>query len=176
MSLHDEKILVWFAISTEGIIGSYFFFEESVNKENYLETLKILFWHRHVQRLNSANYYFQQDGGTSHTAHNVQKWLNEKFSNRFMDKKKWPPRSPYLNPCDFYLWGYLKSVVYNPLPKKLDDLKANIEREIRKKVESRNHFVCFLYIIIKNGKLILNASLKKNCINRNSVFFTDYKK
>ncbi len=49
-----------------------------------------------------------------------------------MDKKKWPPRSPDLNPCDFYLWGYLKSVVYNPLPKTLDELKANIEREIKK--------------------------------------------
>jgi hypothetical protein len=35
-------------------------------------------------------------------------------------------------PCDFYLWGYLKSVVYNPLPKTLDKLKANIEREIKK--------------------------------------------
>ena len=44
----------------------------------------------------------------------------------------WPPRSPDLNPCDFYLWGYLKSVVYNPLPKTLDDLKANIVREIKK--------------------------------------------
>ena len=45
----------------------------------------------------------------------------------------WPPRSPDLNPCDFYLWGHLKSMVYNnPLPKTLDDLKANIEREIKK--------------------------------------------
>ena len=39
------------------------------------------------------------------------------FSNRSVDKKKWPPQSPDLNPCDFYLWGYLKSVVYNQLPK-----------------------------------------------------------
>ena len=44
----------------------------------------------------------------------------------------WPPRSPDLNPCDFFLWGYLKSKVYEPLPKTLDDLKANIEREIKR--------------------------------------------
>lgn len=44
----------------------------------------------------------------------------------------WPPRSPDLNPCDFFLWGYLKSVVYNPLPKTLQELKINIEREIKK--------------------------------------------
>ena len=41
------------------------------------------------------------------------------------------PRSPDLNTCDFYLWGYLKSKVYNTLPKNLDELKSNIEREIK---------------------------------------------
>jgi hypothetical protein len=41
------------------------------------------------------------------------------------------PRSPDLNPCDFFLWGYLKAKLYNPLPKTLDDLEANIEREIK---------------------------------------------
>ena len=47
-------------------------------------------------------------------------------------RKKWPSRSPDLNPCDYFLWGYLKSRVYNPLPKDLDDLNvANIEREIK---------------------------------------------
>lgn len=131
MPLHDEKILVWCAISAEGIIGPYFF-EESVNQHNYLEMLQTFFWRRHVQRPNSSKYYFQQDGATPHTADKVQKWLSEKFSNRFIDKKKWPPRSPDLNPCDYYLWGYLKSVAYNPLPKTLNDLKANIEREIKK--------------------------------------------
>ena len=43
----------------------------------------------------------------------------------------WPPRSPDLNPCDFYLWGYLRSKIYSPKPKNIDDLKANIKREIR---------------------------------------------
>ena len=49
-----------------------------------------------------------------------------------MTKKQWPPRSPDLNPCDYFLWGYLKSKVYKPLPKTLDDLKENITREIQK--------------------------------------------
>ena len=43
----------------------------------------------------------------------------------------WPARSPDLNPCDFHLWGHLKAVVYNPLPNTLEDLKANITREIK---------------------------------------------
>ncbi len=69
---------------------------------------------------------------TPHTADATQTWLKSKFSKKFVDKKMWPPRSPDLNPCNFYLWGHLKSVVYNPLPKTLDDLKANIRREIKK--------------------------------------------
>lgn len=131
MPLHDEKLLVWCSISAEGIIGPYFF-EGSVNKDNYLQMLQTFFLRRHVQRPNSSKYYFQQDGATPHTADIVQKWLSDKFSHRFIDKKKWPPRSPDLNPCDYYLWGYLKSVVYNPLPKTLDALRSNIEREIKK--------------------------------------------
>jgi hypothetical protein len=62
----------------------------------------------------------------------VQTWLRSQFGNFFIDKESWPPRSPDFNPCDFYLWGHLKALVYNPLPKTMDDLKANISREIRK--------------------------------------------
>ena len=47
-----------------------------------------------------------------------------------MDNKKWPPRLPDLNPCDFF-WGYLNnSKVYNPQPKTLEDLKQNIRNKI----------------------------------------------
>jgi hypothetical protein len=36
----------------------------------------------------------------------------------------WPPRSPDLTPCDFFLWGFVKEAVYVPsLPKTFDDLK-----------------------------------------------------
>jgi hypothetical protein len=85
--------------------------------------------------LRTAEYkkhYFQQDGARSHTAKSVQTWLGERFGNKLVHKDLWPPRSPDLNPCDFFLCGYLKSKVYNPLPKTLDELKENIEREIKK--------------------------------------------
>ena len=44
---------------------------------------------------------------------------------------EWPPRSPDLNPLDFFLWGYLKSIVYTPLPPNLDDLQHNIEQAVQ---------------------------------------------
>jgi hypothetical protein len=54
--------------------------------------------------------------------------LTGKFGENFLPKHKWPPRSPDLNPCDYFSWGYLKGRVYSPLPKTLDDLKK-ISRE-----------------------------------------------
>jgi len=129
--LHDEKILVWCAISADKIYGAHYF-ENAVNQHNYLEMLQTFFWPKHLRTANYQKYYFQQDSATPHAANNVQMWLTSKFSNRFIDKGKWPPRSPDLNPCDFFLWGYLKQKVYNPLPKTIDQLKTNLEREIKK--------------------------------------------
>ena len=129
--LQDKKILVWCAISAERVFGPYVF-EETVNQDNYLEMLRTFFWPKVLRTADYKKYYFQQDGATPHTATAVQEWLGEKFGSKFIRKDKWPPRSPDLNPCDFYLWGHLKQVAYNPLPKTLDDLKANLEREIKK--------------------------------------------
>ena len=59
----------------------------------------------------------------------------------------WPPHSPDLNTCDFYLWGHLKSMVNNPwmISKTLDDLKANIEREIKKISKLKKSIIIFHY-------------------------------
>ena len=39
-------------------------------------------------------------------------------------------QSPDLFPLDFCLWGYLKSKVYSPCPATLNQLQANITREV----------------------------------------------
>ena len=43
----------------------------------------------------------------------------------------WPPRSPDLSTCYFFLWGYLKSRVYTHKPRMLNDLKEALRQEIR---------------------------------------------
>ncbi|GBM08385.1 hypothetical protein AVEN_108380-1 [Araneus ventricosus] len=42
----------------------------------------------------------------------------------------WSPRSPDLNPCDFWLWGYLKDVVYGGPNANLTELKNRITQHI----------------------------------------------
>ncbi|GBM19504.1 hypothetical protein AVEN_107979-1 [Araneus ventricosus] len=44
--------------------------------------------------------------------------------------KAWPSRSPDLNPCDFWLWGYLKDVVFSTPIAHLAELKARIAQHI----------------------------------------------
>ena len=51
-------------------------------------------------------------------------------SRKSIQGRDWPARSPDLNPLDFFLWGYLKSKVYSPLPNNLDELETNIRREV----------------------------------------------
>ena len=38
---------------------------------------------------------------------------------------------PDLNPCDFFLWGYLKDRVYVPKPNNIEELKNRITEEIQ---------------------------------------------
>ena len=43
--------------------------------------------------------------------------LNESFPNRWLGRGgpvAWPPRSPDLTPLDYYLWGHMKTLVYEP--------------------------------------------------------------
>jgi hypothetical protein len=44
----------------------------------------------------------------------------------------WPPRSPDLTPCDFFLWGFVKDSVYvPPLPMSLTELRDRITHSLQ---------------------------------------------
>ncbi|GBN90917.1 hypothetical protein AVEN_239312-1, partial [Araneus ventricosus] len=53
-----------------------------------------------------------QDGAPPHIAATVKQLLNLHFGNgRIISRHfltAWPPRSPDLNPCDFWLWRLTK--------------------------------------------------------------------
>ena len=81
------------------------------------------------------NYIFQQDGAPPHWHRNVRNYLNHVLPLRWIGRSgqddlvlnTWPPRSPDLTPCDFFLWGYIKDLVYIPsLPTDVGELKDRI--------------------------------------------------
>ena len=55
------------------------------------------------------------DGAPAHTTNRNMEYLDTLFLGRVILYKsirgqQWPPRSPDLNPCDYFLWGYLKEI------------------------------------------------------------------
>ncbi|GFV21986.1 transposable element Tc3 transposase [Trichonephila clavipes] len=77
--------------------------------------------------------WFQQDGATCHTARATIDLLKDMFGDRLISRfgpVNWPPRSCDLTPLDYFLWGYVKSLVYADKPQTLDHLEHNIRRVI----------------------------------------------
>ncbi|GFX75713.1 uncharacterized protein TNCV_3575381 [Trichonephila clavipes] len=65
--------------------------------------------------------WFQQDGTTCHTARATIDLLKDTFGDRLISRfgpVNWPPRSCDLTPLDYFLWGYVKSMVYADKPHK----------------------------------------------------------
>ncbi|GFV09106.1 putative LOC100569746 [Trichonephila clavipes] len=55
------------------------------------------------------------DGATCHTARATIDLLKDTFGDRLFSRigpVNWPPRSCDLTPLDYFLWGYVKSLVY----------------------------------------------------------------
>jgi hypothetical protein len=59
--------------------------------------------------------------GIGHIANTLLDVLNEHFDDRVLSNHfperfgygwSWPPYYPDLNPCDYFLWGFLKDTVY----------------------------------------------------------------
>ncbi|GFU62097.1 uncharacterized protein TNCV_4893151 [Trichonephila clavipes] len=77
--------------------------------------------------------WFQQDGATCHTARATIDLLKDTFGDRLISRfgpVNWPSRSCDLTPLDYFLWGYVISLVYADKPQTLDHLEDNIRRVI----------------------------------------------
>ncbi|GFX81485.1 transposable element Tc3 transposase [Trichonephila clavipes] len=123
--------------STGGIIGPYFFKNDeghnvTVNGDQYRAMITNFF----IPELNNHDVqelWFQQDGATCHTARAIIDLLKDTFGDRLISRfgpVSWPPRSCDLTPLDYFLWGYVKSLVYADKPQTLDHLEDNIRRVI----------------------------------------------
>lgn len=122
------SINLWCGIIGEKVIGP-FFLEENLNAERYLALLEEVFDNIPLSVLRTMKY-FMQDGCGPHNAVRVQQYLNREFPVGWIGTSgpiRWPPRSPCLNPLDYFLWGFLKNEVYsNNLPNSVDEFRERI--------------------------------------------------
>ena len=136
-SVHEEVmnspgIMAWCAMSEDRIIGPYFFENGNVTGASYRNMLNDYAFPR-FQNLRN-DYIFQQDGAPAHTFNLVKAYLDTMRPNCWIGKRgptPWPARSPDLTPCDFFLWGYIKSKVYETPVGSIEQLKRRIRRVVR---------------------------------------------
>lgn len=108
---------VWMGIISNYLIGPYFL-PPNLNGETYENFLR--------QDLPDLlddiplnlirDMWFQHDGCPAHFRRSVREWLDTNYPNKWIGRGgpiPWPARSPDLTPMDFYVWGHMKSLVYN---------------------------------------------------------------
>uniref|UniRef100_A0A158P5N4 DUF4817 domain-containing protein n=1 Tax=Tetranychus urticae TaxID=32264 RepID=A0A158P5N4_TETUR len=131
-NLGSEKIMVWCGVWAEGRIGPYFY-TENVKGDSYRAMLETFVFPKLAEVREDWQEYFiwQQDGAPAHFAKQVTELLDETFPEWLGRRKPWdwPPRSPDLTVCGFYLWGRLKDRVFARGPRTVDDLKEFIYEE-----------------------------------------------
>jgi transposase/AraC-like DNA-binding protein len=138
--LHPKKLTVWAALCDREVAGPNFFREGTITGDSYLRMLEDKFIPEAYGHDMVNGYTYMQDGATPHRTAEVFECLAEHFGSRVIgldypgwygEGLEWPPYSPDLNPCDFFLWGYIKDRVYKDNPKTLDELEEKIVYEIR---------------------------------------------
>ena len=130
------KLTVWAALSGNGVILGPYFFDGNVNGMAYLQSLNefafpqlVHFGNQHLEDM-FRGLCWVQDGAPAHRLIEVRDRLNRVFGNNraigLGHDVEWPPRSPDLTPCDFFLWGYLKDKVFSTSPQNIDELRQRI--------------------------------------------------
>ncbi|KAJ8946092.1 hypothetical protein NQ318_010389 [Aromia moschata] len=109
----------------------------NLNSVNYLDFLRngLQDLLDDVPLQDRVNMWFMQNGAAQHYELIVRQWLEENYPERwfgwFVEAPQfWPPRSPDLNPLDFYLWRELKQSVYSRQVLNIDDLHERVNNNI----------------------------------------------
>ncbi|GBL90752.1 hypothetical protein AVEN_215499-1 [Araneus ventricosus] len=142
LPLHSRKITMWSGFTTAFIVGA-FFFEEirpagpvtcAINGTRYESFLRNQFIPALQQRGRVDSTIFMEYGAPPHIATPLKQLLNLNFGNDRIISRHFPtacqPLLPDLNPCDFWLWGYLNAAVYGHPIATLAELKTHITQHI----------------------------------------------
>ena len=138
-SKERSKLTVWAGVCGDGLILGPYFFERNVDGVAYLRMLNEFVFPQLANHFNNQYWegmfrglWWAQDGAPAHRLLAVRDRLNETFLNRVVGlghNVEWPPRSPDLTPCDFFLWGYLKAKVFSTPPQNIQVLRQKIVDE-----------------------------------------------
>ena len=128
-----QKLTSFVLYPVQRCTGHFFSHENTVTGITYLDMVSE--WLLPQMQQDSENFIFIQDGAPPYWHNGVRHYLDENLPRRWTGRSTvenmaltcWPPRSPTLTPCDFFLWGYIKDRGFvPPLPVNLNELKQRI--------------------------------------------------
>ena len=122
-----------------------------------------------MQRLGAETHtlWFQQDGAMTHTARTAMRILNKTFPARVISRRgsiEWPATLPDFNACNFFLWGNLKSKMYEMKSQAMVALKQNIRDEVAANSPT------MLQRVMQNFQKRLQESVDKGCHLTDTLF------
>lgn len=159
-SQHQFKINLWSGIFNGQILGPVEL-PPVLNGRNYLAFLEndlpTLLEDTSLEL--RRRMWYQQDGCPAHYERRVRGHLDNTYPARWIGRLGpilWPPRSPDLNPLDFFYWGCLKDKVYAKPIRSEEELRQRVFEaartisEISLRKLSRNFIKrCFLCIRVQ---------------------------
>lgn len=126
------SVNVWAGIMGDHLIGPYLL-PSRLTGPNYLlflqQVLPQLLRDERISASTQRTMWFQHDGAPAHYSRDVRNYLDVTFGQQWIGRGgpvRWPARSPDLSCLDFYLWGHLKSLVYDTPVDNAEELVARI--------------------------------------------------
>ena len=112
-----RRLHIWAGLWNLEVIGPEEF-PYTLKGEDYLEFLNNSFQMiiEHIPEEELKVMWYQLDGAPAHYYKLVRDKLDRMFPDRWIGRlgpTMWPARSPDLNPCDFFLWGFIKEKIYS---------------------------------------------------------------
>lgn len=127
----EFKVNIWVGLIDNNLCGPHIlpdrlnagYFYQFLNNDlnNLMEEVPL--WLRHEG-------WIQLDGAPPHYGRIVREWLNTNYPQRWIGRSgpvAWPPRSPDLNPLDYYLWSTVKNKVYEITVRTREELVLRIQ-------------------------------------------------
>jgi hypothetical protein len=170
----DSRVIVWAGLSSEILLGPYFLIGD-INTA-YHQVLREFFVDMHKKIGGHGRSIFMHDDAPPHRKFDVQKYFEKEVPYHWIGTgshyANFPRNSPDLNPLNYFLWGFIKKIVYRTpiLSDDVKTLKNRITRAFKKATVEMlqeavvDYKVRLEHVVVWNGELVA-VSVDDNAIH-----------
>lgn len=119
---------VFCAIKNESIFYIEFY-DDNLNATKYEDLLRNGIQMILNHRPGRERVWYQMDGAPPHNSRSVSEALTEIFEDRWIGNNgpfRWPPKTPDGNPLDYFVWGFIKNMIYSDPITTMEDMKSRV--------------------------------------------------